>query len=203
MPETEKKPYDDREFSFPPFVLRGTLPNGLNYFIMEHKKPDDRILAWLVVPVGSIHEQDGEYGIAHFIEHMAFKRTEHFPPGEVVKYFHSIGVDIGPGINALTDIDRTIYKIEVPSDREEYLIKALTLLCDFASSVMFLPEETEKEKDVILEELRLDSDVMTRLYNAHRDIRFKGSPYAQRYTLGTEETIKNTGAEDLKRFYSY
>ncbi len=203
MPGTEKKTYDDRELSFPPFVLRGTLPNGLNYFIMEHKKPDDRILAWLVVPVGSIHEQDGEYGIAHFIEHMAFKRTEHFPPGEVVKYFHSIGVDIGSGINALTDIDRTIYKIEIPSEKEEYLIKALTLLCDFASSVIFVPEETEKEKDVILEELRLDSDVMTRLYNAHRDIRFKGSPYAQRYTLGTEETIKNTGAEDLKRFYSY
>ncbi len=203
MSRTEEKPYDERELSFPPFVLRGTLTNGLKYFIMEHKKPDDRILAWLVVPVGSIHEQDCEYGIAHFIEHMGFKRTEHFPPGEVVRYFHSIGVDIGAGINAVTDVDRTIYKIEVPSDRDEYIIKGLTLLYDFASSMIFLPEEISKEKDVILEELRLDSDVMTRLYTAHRDIRFKGSPYANRYTLGTEETIKSTGSEELKRFYSY
>jgi zinc protease len=195
--------YENQELSFPPFVLRGILPNGLNYFIMEHKKPEDRVLAWLVVPVGSIHEKDTENGIAHFIEHMGFKRTKNFPPGELAGYFQPIGVDIGAGINGITDIDRTVYKIEVPSEKEEYLVNALTLLCDFASFMVFLPEEVEKEKDVILEELRLDSDLSGRIYKAHRHIRFKGSVYEDREILGSEETVRKIRDEDLKNFYSY
>jgi len=130
-----------------------------------------------VVEAGSIQETDKERGIAHYMEHMGFNGTEHFPPGELVKYFASIGVDIGPDINAFTSFDRTAYMFEVSTEKEEYLDKGLTALCDYASGMLLLPEEIDKERGVILEELRLSSDVDKRVYEQEIAITFKDSLY--------------------------
>jgi len=190
-----------KPLEWPEYLVRGTLDNGLNYVIMEHQKPKERILAYLVVEAGSIQETDKERGIAHYMEHMGFNGTEHFPPGELVKYFASIGVDIGPDINAFTSFDRTAYMFEVSTEKEEYLDKGLTALCDYASGMLLLPEEIDKERGVILEELRLSSDVDKRVYEQEIAITFKDSLYSERLPIGIEERIKAFTPEDFQNFY--
>ena len=112
-----------QSLTWPEYILKGKMDNGIDYYIMEHKKPKNRILAWIAVRAGSLQETDKERGIAHYLEHMGFDGTKNFPPGELVRYFESIGTDMGPDINAYTSFDRTVYMIEVTDEKEEYLDK--------------------------------------------------------------------------------
>src|SRR5688572_31731531 len=75
-----------------PAIHIGTLDNGVTYWIREHATPPGKISLWLHVSSGSVNEADGQEGIAHFLEHLAFNGTTHFPPGKLVQYFESIGL---------------------------------------------------------------------------------------------------------------
>ena len=83
-----------------PSVVTGTLPNGLQYFIRQNAKPEDRIALRLAVKAGSVNESEHQRGLAHFLEHMAFNGSTHFKPGELVAYLESIGARFGPHVNA-------------------------------------------------------------------------------------------------------
>jgi zinc protease len=191
-----------QSLEWPDYILKGKMDNGIDYYIMEHKKPKNRVVAWVAVRAGSLQETDKERGMAHYLEHMGFDGTKNFPPGELVKYFGSIGTDMGPGINAYTSFDRTVYMVEVTTDKEEYLDKAITALSDYASTMLLLKEQVEREKPVILEELRLGSDVDKRLWEKKINIIFKDSLYPDRMPIGIKETIEKFTQEDLKNFYS-
>jgi hypothetical protein len=69
-----------------PEVKRGTLPNGLTYYILKHQKPEHRAFLWLAVNAGAVLEDDDQRGLAHFDEHMAFNGTKRFPKAEIVNY---------------------------------------------------------------------------------------------------------------------
>lgn len=193
---------ESSSLKWPDYIVRGTLDNGFEYIILEHKKPENRILAWLTVKSGSVHEKNEQRGMAHFIEHMGFNGSKNFEPGELIKYFASIGVDFGPDVNAFTSFDRTVYTLEVPVDKEEYVDKSLTALGDYATGMSFLPEEVEKEKGIILEELRLGKDLSTRLYEGFINILLKDSLYPERLPIGTEETVGSFTEEAVKEYYS-
>ncbi len=119
---------------WPDYILRGTLINGMKYFIMDHKNPQNRILTWLIVEAGAVHETEKETGIAHYLEHMAFKGSKYFPGEE--KYFQGIGVSMGHNIDACVLSDITYYYIEIPGDKEEYLEKALAALCGYGAFLL-------------------------------------------------------------------
>jgi len=187
---------------WPDYVKRGKLDNGLNYAIIEHQKPKDRMLAYILIQAGSLQETDSERGIAHYIEHMGFNGSKHFPPGELVKYFASIGTDMGPSINAYTSFDRTVYMVEVSTEKEEYIDKSLIALSDYAAGMLLTHEEVEKERGIILEELRLGSTLDRRIFEQDIAITLKGSLYPERLPIGLEETITKFTHEDLKKFYS-
>src|SRR3569623_2113605 len=68
-----------------PAVKKGTLPNGLTYYILPHHKPEKRAMLWLAINAGSVQEDDDQRGLAHFDEHMAFNGTKRFPKDAIVK----------------------------------------------------------------------------------------------------------------------
>ena len=69
--------------------------------------------------MGSIQEDDSQQGLAHFLEHMAFNGSEHFPEGKMLEYLQTIGVEFGRSLNAYTSIDRTVYYIaDVSTERQ-------------------------------------------------------------------------------------
>ena len=71
-------------------MVRGTLSNGLSYYIRHNEEPRDRAQIALVVKAGSVHEDEDQRGLAHFAEHMAFNGTERFAKQEIVEYLESI-----------------------------------------------------------------------------------------------------------------
>jgi zinc protease len=96
----------------------------------------------LVVNAGSVLEKDDQRGLAHFVEHIAFDGTKHFPKNEIINYLRSVGMRFGPEVNAYTDFDNTVYHIEVPIKTDERNIKvvpskALNILNDWMQHVLF------------------------------------------------------------------
>src|SRR3954468_905290 len=104
-------PWPAAESDLPPLpgLRQGVLANGLRYVIYPNAEPRDRISLRLVVAVGSLHEADGERGLAHFVEHMAFRGTQSHPAGSLVATLQRLGLGLGPDSAAFTFYDHTIY----------------------------------------------------------------------------------------------
>src|SRR5688500_13857870 len=92
---------------FDPAVTVGTLPNGLRYYIRENPKPEKRAELRLVVNAGSVLEEEDQRGLAHMVEHMAFRGTRKFAGNEISHYLESIGMRYGPDINAFRSEEHT------------------------------------------------------------------------------------------------
>src|SRR6266581_7847417 len=69
-----------------PEVVVGTLPNGLRYYVRANGKPGHRAELRLVVKAGSVLEDDDQQGLAHFVEHMEFEGTRHFPRQSITEF---------------------------------------------------------------------------------------------------------------------
>ena len=109
-----------------PKVRYGKLDNGLTYYIRANQQPKDRAEFFIAQNVGAIMENDDQNGLAHFLEHMAFNGTKHFPKQKLTEYFESIGVRFGANINAYTSLDETVYNLSnVPTIREGIIDSAL------------------------------------------------------------------------------
>src|SRR5678815_5458945 len=108
-------------------ITIGQLPNGLRYYVRENKKPEKRAELRLAVKTGSVLEDDDQQGLAHFVEHMAFNGTEHFPKNEIVQFIESVGMRFGADLNAYTSFDETVYMLTIPTDKPEIMEKALLI----------------------------------------------------------------------------
>ena len=191
----------DRVLPVDPAVRTGQLANGLKFFIRNNGRPAKRVSLRLAVNAGSLQEDADQRGLAHFIEHMAFNGTQNFKPGELVTFLESIGARFGPHVNASTSFDETIYMLDVPTDRDGYVDKGLLALHDFASGVLLLPDEVEKERGVVLEEWRGRLGAGSRTTDKQLPVLLQGSRYAERLPIGTPEVIKGAPRERLMAFY--
>ena len=84
----------------------GHLDNGLTYYIRHNELPAGRAEFYLATNVGAIEEEyPAQDGLAHFLEHMCFNGTEHFPDKQILDYLRSIGAEFGRNINASTGFE--------------------------------------------------------------------------------------------------
>ncbi|TMQ04255.1 MAG: insulinase family protein [Deltaproteobacteria bacterium] len=184
-----------------PQIKRGTLGNGLTYYVMKHQKPEQRAALWLAVNAGSVLEDDDQRGLAHFVEHMAFNGTRRFPKQAIVDYMERAGIRFGADLNAYTAFDQTVYQLTVPTDNRDVLMKGFDILRDWAGDVSFDPVEVDKERGVVLEEWRLGRGPFARIRDRQWPVMFQGSRYAERLPIGLPETIKGAPRDKLVRFY--
>jgi zinc protease len=182
-------------------VRKGVLANGLTYYVLPHKKPEHRAQMWLAVDAGSVLEDDDQRGLAHFVEHMGFNGTTHFPKQALVDFLEKSGVSFGADLNAYTSFDETVYTLQVPTDQPELVDRSLGILRDWSDSVTFDPVEVEKERGVVLEEWRLGRGAGMRLFDKQAPVLFYGSKYADRITIGKPEIIQGAPRDTLVRFY--
>ncbi len=187
--------------AFDPAVVRGTLSNGLSYYIRHNEEPIGRAHISLAVRAGSVLETDDQQGLAHFVEHMAFNGTERFAKQEIVEYLESIGSTFGAHLNARTGFDDTLYFLEIPADDPEITERAFQILSDWAFAIAFDPEEVELERGVVLEEWRLYQGFDSRLQQNLLDLLFGDSLYASRAPIGITEVIENAPVETLRAYY--
>ncbi len=184
-----------------PALIFGKLPNGFRYVLMENREPRDRVSLHLNIQAGSLHETDEQQGFAHYLEHMMFNGSENFPPGELVKYFQSIGMDFGPDANAHTGFDETVYDVILPKGTKESLEQGFMVMRDYARGALLLESEIEREKGIILSEKRTRDSVGYRTYISSMKFLFPGSKINKRIPIGIEETIRKADRKLLKDYY--
>jgi len=184
-----------------PAVRTGKLPNGLTYYIRKNAKPEKRVELRLAVNTGSVQEDDNQLGLAHFVEHMCFNGTQHFPKNDLVHYLESLGVKFGADLNAYTSFDETVYMLTLPTDKPETLDKGIQVMSDWAHAVTFDDNEIEKERGVVVEEWRLGRGAQQRIRDKYLPVLFKDSKYALRLPIGTKDSIEKSSHEAIKRFY--
>lgn len=184
-----------------PAVRTGALPNGLRYAIMRNGAPAGAVSIRLAIRAGSYDEEEGERGFAHFIEHMAFRSTRQAPEGSLDTRFSSLGVAFGRDQNATTDLDSTIYQMDVPRGDPAAVAKVLEWLRGAADGILFAPAAVEVEKGVVQAELRSRATPAT--VAGHRTARFQGPGLRSfdRETGGTEASIRSATAAGLQSFY--
>lgn len=171
------------------------LDNGLKVLLVKRDVlPIVSVQLWY--KVGAIDEIDGKSGVAHFLEHMAFKGTKSLKPGEFSKIVRAMGGDD----NAATSWDYTMYYVNVPS---KHTVKVLEMLKEMMFDVVFDEKEFSSEKKVILEERRMRYEdnpfgqfFEDFLYNSFKKINYR------RPIIGWEEDIKNLTLQDLVDFYN-
>jgi len=184
-----------------PLITIGTLPNGFRYYIRENHLPQARAELRLAVNAGSVLEDDDQRGLAHFVEHMAFNGTTHFPANAVPTFMQSLGVRFGAHVNAHTGFDETVYELQIPTDNPSVIDRSLLIFEDFAHNVTFDPREVDKERGVILEEWRLGLGADERIHDLEFPLMLKGSRYADRLPIGKPEIIRNVTYDRLRQFY--
>ena len=185
-----------------PRITIGTLPNGLRYYLRANKQPLGRAELRLVVNAGSILEDDDQRGLAHFVEHMCFNGTRHFPKQDVVAFLQSTGMRFGAHINANTSFDQTVFQLRIPTDNAGVIDRSLLILEDWAHAVSFDPSEIDKERGVILEEWRTGLGAGARMLDVQLPVLLKDSRYADRLPIGKPEIIRSFPYERLKKFYT-
>jgi zinc protease len=184
-----------------PCLVTGTLDNGFTYIIRRQPNPEGRMGIWLHVASGSLNETEATRGLAHYLEHMAFNGSAGFPPGSVVPFFESLGLTFGRDQNAFTSFEQTTYQISVPSGSPDALEKALLFMADVAMRLFLLPEEIDKERQVILEEKRTRAGAEQRAQDYVLERLAPESTFGRRLPIGTEAAIRSVTPEDFRDYY--
>jgi zinc protease len=182
-------------------VKTGKLSNGLRYFILQNKKPENKVELRLAVNAGSVQEDNDQQGLAHFMEHMNFNGLKHFPHNDIVHYLQSAGVKFGADLNAYTSFEETVYMLPIPTTDKEVVDKGFTILADWSHDALLDNEEIDKERGVVLEESRLGKGADDRMMKQYLPALLNGSIYAKRLPIGKDSILKNFKYEVVKRFH--
>lgn len=196
--------FDDpsQEIPFDEEYRRGVLPNGIHYYVRHNEKPDDRASFYIIQNVGAVLENEGQDGLAHFLEHMAFNGTSTFPHNSMLDMLERYGVKFGKDVNAYTAHNETVYNISrVPSTDPALVDSCLMILRDWCNELSLDVEEIDAERGVIVEEDRSRAGLRTRL-NAQLDsVTYNGSIYANRPVIGDMDVVRNFDPQVLRDFY--
>ena len=186
-----------------PNVRIGTLENGLTYYIRHNNLPEGQADFYIAQRVGSLLEEESQRGLAHFLEHMCFNGTTHFPNNNLREYLEKIGVKFGVNLNAYTAMDETVYNINnVPiKNVPEAIDSCLWILRDWSDGLTLSEKEIDKERGVIHEEWRTRMDATMRIYENVFPIIYPNSRYANRFPIGTMEVVDNFPYQTLRDYY--
>ena len=186
-----------------PAVRVGHLENGLTYYIRHNELPAGRAEFYLATNVGAIQETPDQDGLAHFLEHMCFNGTAHFPDKGILDYLRSIGAEFGRNVNASTGFEETQYMLNnIPVERESVVDTCLMILCDYAHFVNNDPVEIDKERGVIIEERRQRRNASWRTMEASLPYYFGGTKMERCTLIGQQESLETFKPESLHNFYA-
>ncbi|WP_276737903.1 M16 family metallopeptidase [Prevotella pallens] len=190
-------------------IRKGILPNGMTYYIRHNAQTKGVADFYIAQKVGSILEEKRQRGLAHFLEHMAFNGTKHFPgntlqPG-IVAWCESVGIKFGANLNAYTSVDQTVYNISAaPVTREGVIDSCLLILNDWSHELLLTDKEIDKERGVIEEEWRTRRSgmAMQRLSEQAMPIIYAKTKYSDCMPIGNIDIVRTFPYNDLRDYYS-
>ena len=191
-----------------PTIRTGKLKNGMTYYLRHNAKEAGLADFYIAQKVGSIQEEPRQRGLAHFLEHMAFNGTKHFPgKGKqlgIVPWCETIGVKFGANLNAYTSVEQTVYNISaVPLKREGIADSCLLILHDWSHYLLLEDKEIDKERGVIQEEWRTRraGRAVQRLMERAMPKVYKGTKYEDCMPIGSMDIVNNFPYKDLRDYY--
>jgi zinc protease len=191
----------DAPATLDPAIRTDTLPNGLRYYIRSNDHPEERAELRLVVKAGAVLEDEDQHGLAHAVEHMAFRGTTRFPGRAIDEYLQSVGMRLGEDLNAFTGYDETTYDLTIPTDRRVLIDSGLTILADWAHAVTFDSTQARLEGSIVFEEWRSRRGAGQRLSDARDTVLLRGTRYAGRRIIGDTATLRRFDVGAMRRFY--
>ncbi len=194
-------PQEKSDLQADPSIVFGRLDNGFRYILKKNTEPRDRVAMFLNIQAGSLNETADQRGIAHFLEHMLFNGSTHFPPGKLIEYFQSIGMSFGGDTNAHTSYDETVYDLILPNGSKENIKQGLLVFSDYARGALLLPEEIDRERGVILAEKRSRDSASYRAHVKETTFSMHGTMVPERMPIGTLETLNKADHTLMKSFY--
>lgn len=185
-----------------PQIVSGVLSNGLHYYIRPNAEPKGRISIRLRANVGSLNEQEDERGISHFLEHMVFNGSKNFGIDQVIPTIQKKGLMFGRDVNAFTSFEETVYMIDLPDLKDDTVDMSMTLMRDFADGALFDSKRLDRERGVIINELKTRDSASYRLMIQQLGFLFDGTNLVHRLPIGLEKVIMDTPREKFVEYYT-
>src|SRR4051812_10381750 len=185
-----------------PRVIWGRLDNGFRYALLPHNGVPGRVALQLVVLAGSLDERPDELGIAHYIEHLAFGGSRNFKAEDMTSLFQRLGIEYGSDVNAVTTFDYTAFRLDFRENDAALVREGLRLFRDFGDGVSFDPAIIERERRVVLAELRNRNTLSGQQQQASMPVVFRGLQFPQRSPGGSEAMIQKFTREQFLKFYA-
>ncbi len=183
-------------------VRTGVLKNGLTYYVRHCTDPEKKANFSLLVKGGSFIEKENERGLAHFVEHMQFKGTKHFPGHEVIGFMQRNGIPFGHDSNAFTGYATVRYFLNsIPTGDELQMDSCLLLLRDWAGDATINDQDVESERNVIVEEWRSRNTVS--IAQQFINDLLNNSFYTKRWPIGDLDIVKKCPPKLIRDFYKH
>ena len=184
-------------------VIYGKLPNGMKYILMPNKQPPGRVSMRLHIASGSLMEREDQRGVAHFLEHMVFNGSKHFPDSsQLIPKMQRLGIAFGAHANAYTSFGETVYMLDLPNNHEDTLELGFDIMRDFGDGAFLKNEEIDKERGVILSEKTSRDSVQSRLMHKQLKALLPESKIGNRFPIGLEKIITSAPRSAFSDFYT-
>jgi zinc protease len=197
------RPWEHERSDIPadPRIRFGALENGMRFAWMRNSEPKFRSYLRLHVDVGSLAEKEDERGMAHFLEHMAFNGTRHWPDTSLIEWFQRHGMAFGADTNAHTGFSETVYEIDLPTSDADSLAEGLAVLRDFADGILLEAKQVDGEKGVIDAEERERDSPSYRILERSWKIELAGSRIPERIPIGVKSVRDRFTPDSVRTFY--
>jgi zinc protease len=186
----------DREWLF------GEMPNGVRYAVRNNRVPPGQVSIRVRIDAGSLHEEESERGFAHLIEHLTFRESKYLKDGEAIPHFQRLGASLGNDTNAITSPTQTVYKLDLPNARDATLEESIRLLSGMIREPALSDANLTAEVPIVLAERRERNGPDRRIIEATNEVYFAGQRLADRFPIGTVETLQAANSRTIKAFHS-
>lgn len=184
-----------------PEVRAGQLPNGMRYLLRRSATPPGVVSARLRIDTGSLNESDKQRGVAHLLEHLVLNGTKNVPEGEFMRRAERLGMRTGADTNATTDLQQTVYRLDLPRNDAATLDTALFLLREIADRATLDPAALDRERGVVLAEERSRATPSQQAGFQQLAWLFRDQRIADRAPIGTIASIQSVPRAEVLAFY--
>ncbi len=191
---------DKGDLPHDPDYIIGTLPNGMRYLVLRNYTPPRQVAMRMVIDAGSMQERSGEEGVAHFLEHLAFRGTELYPDGELNRQLENLGLQMGSDVNASTGPDRTTFQFDLSRNDPVSIQTGLSVIRQVVSAMLIAPDALNVERGVVLAEERSRAGPGLEASKALLRLQLGDHPYG-RPPIGLRSVIETVTPETVRGFY--
>ena len=185
-----------------PAVRFGQLANGMRYAIVHNDTPAHETSIRLRIGSGSMEERDDQQGLAHFLEHMAFKGSTHVPRDEMIKLLERHGLAFGPDTNAQTQFTQTVFMLDLPESDPATLDLGLMLMRETASELTLAQGSMDSERGVVLSEERVSDTPDYEAMKKRLEFQFPGQLAPNRLPIGKVDVLKTAPVSLIRDYYA-